>query len=776
MSQTRHKYIDLKVNGRLFPSWILTNFKKYNLPPIILNETDAGFTDVCNPKDDQINGQATLELRKYQTFLSSYLDFKSPYHTMLIYHGLGSGKTASMINIYNMLYNYTAGWNVFVLLPATLKEDPWMKDIKTWLSKDNYQDRLNNIRFISFDSPIADKQFMEEVKKSDISKKSIYIIEEAHMFISNVYSNINTREGRRAQNIYDYIIQDKKDNNDTRIYLLSGTPVVNNPFELALMFNLLRPGTFPKSESQFNSMFLSPGIYKTLHPATKNMFQRRILGLVSYYIGSTPDQFATMKTHFQNIKMSSYQTDIYKYFEDLENKMSLKAKNSGGQSKKKGETYKSYTRQASNFVFPTVDKISGEDRPRPNKFKITVREAEKLQELGEIKMKKSIGTSKSIDSGMLVYYEQYLKVLNQYIDTFTNYIKDINKEDLMKDYNNYKKYNSFDEYISGEKKSKSFDILYNCSSKYVAAIFNILSSPGPVLVYSNYVLMEGLQVFKLFLECFGINKYNKNTNSYIEYHGEISKDQRASNVKIFNNIDNIKGQIIKVIMISPAGAQGLNLVNVRQVHILEPYWHETRITQMIGRARRLCSHKDLPIAERHIDVYRYKSVRDQDQDQKSTETTDQFIEGLARGKQNMLDSFTDAIKEAAVDCSLFKNVNMLTQQYKCFQFNESSLLNDQPGPAFKEDFEDDIHMDNGSNALNSMTVQIKVKKVECVIKTSESGSFSDPKFYWLNEESHVVYDFEMLYAIGKISVIEDIPDKTNKGYYIIDKLINIMVI
>ena len=34
-------------------------------------------------------------------------------------------------------------------------------------------------------------------------------------------------------------------------------------------------------------------------------------------------------------------------------------------------------------------------------------------------------------------------------------------------------------------------------------------------------------------------------------------------------------------MISPAGAEGINLNNVRQVHILEPYWNEVRIEQKI---------------------------------------------------------------------------------------------------------------------------------------------------------------------------------------------------
>ena len=49
-------------------------------------------------------------------------------------------------------------------------------------------------------------------------------------------------------------------------------------------------------------------------------------------------------------------------------------------------------------------------------------------------------------------------------------------------------------------KSNLFEALYACSAKFLYVIINILRSPGPVLVYSNYVLMEGLQIFKLALE------------------------------------------------------------------------------------------------------------------------------------------------------------------------------------------------------------------------------------------------------------------------------------
>ena len=96
-------------------------------------------------------------------------------------------------------------------------------------------------------------------------------------------------------------------------------------------------------------------------------------------------------------------------------------------------------------------------------------------------------------------------------------------------------------------------------------------------------------------------------------------------------------------MISPAGAEGISLFNVRQVHLLEPYWHEVRMTQMIGRAVRQCSHKDLPMNERHVDIFRYKSIRGKNEKW----TTDQQIENIARSKDSLIQSFLDTVKEAA---------------------------------------------------------------------------------------------------------------------------------
>jgi len=51
MSQKyKDKYIDFKINGRLFPSWVLANFSKFKLPPVIQDEN----YDPCSRKEKSV--------------------------------------------------------------------------------------------------------------------------------------------------------------------------------------------------------------------------------------------------------------------------------------------------------------------------------------------------------------------------------------------------------------------------------------------------------------------------------------------------------------------------------------------------------------------------------------------------------------------------------------------------------------------------------------------------------------------------------------------------
>ena len=76
-----------------------------------------------------------------------------------------------------------------------------------------------------------------------------------------------------------------------------------------------------------------------------------------------------------------------------------------------------------------------------------------------------------------------------------------------------------------------------------------------------------------------------------------TKDLSSSNVlelSMCTNPDNVHGEKLKVVLVSQAGSEGLDFKNIRQVHILDPWYNMSRIEQIIGRAVRNCSHKLLP--------------------------------------------------------------------------------------------------------------------------------------------------------------------------------------
>ena len=772
--------IELEVNGRIFPSWVLKNFKKFTLPEIIRKAGE----DPCNEKLKD-------ELTPYQRFLGQFLNYRSPFKDMLVFHGVGSGKTVSAINIYNVLFNFTPKWNVFLLIPASLRNDPWLKDLGNWLEKSDKDLRMKNIHFVHYDSPFADRDFLDKVKKVDVTKGTLYIFDEAHNFIRNVYNNISSKKGKRAQVIYDYIQQEKKDNNNTRVVMLTATPAVNTPYEYALYFNLMRPGSFPESEAIFNQLYISSTNFRSLNEETKNMFQRRIMGLASYYIGATPDKFAQQTIHYKNIIMEKYHEDIYTHFEEIEEeKEKIRRRMARGKVGDEMSTYSSYTRQACNFVFPTLGtKITGEDRPRPGQFRVKDEDGEVIDEGKDIEKTIELKRSKQ-------QVVDYMNAVNIYINTFIEHLKEIHRKDkdathtLKKDVEDFfKKYEGSFTKFYNESKNKSglFNTLYMCSPKFIHIIFNILKSKGPVLVYSNYVAMEGLQIFKIYLNFFGFlsldddkevdngtidslksTKLSKNGHRFIEFHGGIEKELREKNKKIYNDSLNKEGNLVKIIMISPAGTEGISLRNTRQVHIIEPYWNEVRIEQIIGRAIRICSHKDIPMNERHVDVFRYKMVRSN-----GKETTDERLENIARRKNNLLISFTEAVKETAVDCELFKSHNMMGTKYKCFKFNEQSLFEKPLGPSYAKKLEYDKKMDNGSNSKDSYSQKIKVRKIRAVKKINDN-MYSTASEYWYYADTGVVYDLEKDFPIGKVELDENGQImKVDNNTYIISSLIEI---
>ena len=248
---------------------------------------------------------------------------------------------------------------------------------------------------------------------------------------------------------------------------------------------------------------------------------------------------------------------------------------------------------------------------------------------------------------------------------------------------------------------------------------------GSHLIYSQFRTIEGIEILKLILEYhdfvqFKIAKTSSgewrvvNTEEekakpkFILYTGTESAEEKEIMREVFNgNWDNVPttikdyissiptrgfknslGEIVRVFMITSSGAEGIDLKNVRWVHITEPYWHPVRAKQVIGRALRICSHKDLPVELQTVNVFMYlmKFTEDQLKGELSMElikskadrsklnasriyTSDQALYEISAIKEDIQSQLLKAIKEAAMDCALHTSVNN-DEQLVCFNYTD----------------------------------------------------------------------------------------------------------
>ena len=160
------------------------------------------------------------------------------------------------------------------------------------------------------------------------------------------------------------------------------------------------------------------------------------------------------------------------------------------------------------------------------------------------------------------------------------------------------------------------------------------------VVYSNF-LEGGVQPIAHALHTHGIKHH--------VFTGGLSDKHRKKMVDDYN-----QGHV-PVLLISGAGAEGLDLKGTRSIHITEPHWNEARIKQVIGRGVRYKSHAHLPKAEQHVAVHTYHSVvprgflqrvlhKSVGANARST-STDQYLKHLAVQKQKLVDQFNSVLQE-----------------------------------------------------------------------------------------------------------------------------------
>lgn len=115
-----------------------------------------------------------------------------------------------------------------------------------------------------------------------------------------------------------------------------------------------------------------------------------------------------------------------------------------------------------------------------------------------------------------------------------------------------------------------------------------------VVAYSNYI-NGGVEPYKDMLRDAGV--------PFGEVTGSMTGLKRDRIVEDYNT-----GKT-PVLLISSAGAEGLDLKGTRMVQILDPHWNNQKLAQVEGRAARYKSHEHLPENDRNVLIRRYVATR-----------------------------------------------------------------------------------------------------------------------------------------------------------------------
>lgn len=168
-------------------------------------------------------------------------------------------------------------------------------------------------------------------------------------------------------------------------------------------------------------------------------------------------------------------------------------------------------------------------------------------------------------------------------------------------------------------------------------------------------------------------------------------------------------------MITKSGTEGLDLKNVRYIHIMEPYWNFSLLQQVIARGVRYKSHISLDEKYRNVQVYMYLSdynkvdladmksklkskSKSGSKVEKLEKTTDIHMLTNAIKNQELIYKFLKAVASTSIECKFFNKEEL---NYSCFSCKNTGER------LFVEDFYTDMKTKN--NCVE--TVKIKTKEI-----------------------------------------------------------------
>ena len=536
-----------------------------------------------------------------------------------------------------------------------------------------------------------------------------------------------------------------------------------------------------------------------------DLFKRRILGLTSYFKSAQEELLPRYEklADFKVIKvpMSDYQFVVYELAREAERKQENKKKtkkvDENGIYKEPSSTYRIFSRLYCNFVMPRPP-----GRPVPLK---------RGQESEPFVCPSESAVDVDADLALDQFYAQeQTKISEEIFEKFMEVMENVPKKKESRDLTEEDDIEedgddvlnkigdidyparieaAFDCLKKNAAKYLSKSALEKYSPKYLHILENIEDTDhlGNHLVYSQFRTLEGIGIFTLVLDYNGFTRFkirkdalgdweldispeNRGKPTYALYTGTESAEEKEMIRNIYNGDwpegskvtqelrkianNNNMGEIIKVFMITASGSEGINLRNTRYVHIMEPYWNPARIDQVVGRARRICSHKALPEALQTVEVFLYLmtfspaqmasdgaielKLKDKSKKKypiapgssKLTEipfTSDEALYEISNIKEEVSEKLMTAIKESSIDCAIYSRAGA-KEQLHCLAFPDAKTGDYSYVPSLKKEEKDSTQVVN-KKLIEWTGVEVKIKKKSYIARK-------------INDKLYYIYDYD----------------------------------
>ena len=595
----------------------------------------------------------SFTLTPNQKFIKSFLSPLTPYNGLLMYHGVGLGKTCTAISIaeqYHEMYNK----KILVILSSTLI-DNFKKQIFDITKYDLKTNTANLCTGTKYPEMVLNRETMDD---ATLEKKINKLISEKYQFLGyKELANIIERDHKISETFSDRLIivdeahnlrnpsekvKTKKGNMNTamafkkmildsknvKLVLLTATPMFNAATEIIWIINLLLAND-KRPEITKRNIFDESGY------VNEEELSRIIRGYVTFMRGENPFAFPfrlfpSINKDTRVIQPEEFPTHDLKGKSITLKPINLELIGSQMSSNQK----KLYNLLKSKVPANVADEVDEDTSDVNNDIQNTL-------QVSNIVYPLFIGNQTNIE------------LSKGFLESFT----------LSK-----KKYKYKDSIQKSEHKNF---LAYSNIEQYAPKIKNVLDyvikSDGIVLIYSRYY-SSGILPLALALEHIGFLKYKKSgerhslsanidvdnkfstgkSPRYVIISGDTElSPNNASEIVVAKSKQNMNGEIIKVIIVSKVGTEGIDFKRIREVHLLDPWFNLNRAEQVIGRGVRYCSHIDLPKEKRNVTIYLHACKYD-----KKEESVDLQVYRMAWRKQKQISQVERVLKETAIDCNL----------------------------------------------------------------------------------------------------------------------------